>query len=136
MTRSTEVLEHLSRAVGEPTNGVLGFADELLTAAQVHALRVGWHDGRCRIAVEEEAAEVRLPKSVVRAVLARMAVLCNEHQPDAVSPYGGHGEVGGIRVTFVNTPEEQNLELTPPAAPGANGTTARTRTPSCSSAPR
>jgi hypothetical protein len=49
-----------------------------------------------------------------------VAALCNERMPISVSPYGGRGEVAVdadparvIRVAFVNTPEEQSLELTP-----------------------
>ena len=59
-----------------------------------------------------------MPKSVFRAALARIATLCNERNPNSVSPYGGAGELtvdAGpplvIRVQFVNTPDEQSLEL-------------------------
>ena len=60
--------------------------------------------------------EVPLQKSVLRAVLARVAVLCNERKPNSVSPYGGQGEMSvdadpatAIRVTFVNTPDRTEL---------------------------
>src|SRR5208282_5382429 len=60
-----------------------------------------------------------LRKSVFRAILARVAVLCNERSPNSVSPYGGQGEVSvgadpamTFRVEFANTPDEQRLELT------------------------
>jgi hypothetical protein len=64
--------------------------------------------------------DVPLRKAVLRAVLARLAVLCNERNPNSVSPYGGHGELlaGGnppmvFRVAFANTTAEQKLELLP-----------------------
>jgi hypothetical protein len=63
---------------------------------------------------------VPLRKSVVRAALARIAVLCNQLNPNSVSPYGGQGELligadstTAMRVVFVNTPDEQSLELAP-----------------------
>jgi hypothetical protein len=52
--------------------------------------------------------------------LARVAVLCNQRTPNSVSPYGGQGELligpeptTTMRVAFVNTPDEQSLELAP-----------------------
>jgi hypothetical protein len=68
----------------------------------------------------EEMVQVPLRKSVFRAILARVAVLCNERHPNSVSPYGGTGKVtvgstpaAEVHVHFLNTPEEQSLELTP-----------------------
>ena len=59
-----------------------------------------------------------LRKPVIRAALARIAVLCNERRPGSVSPYGGHGEIAmdadrskAIRATIVNTPETLSLGL-------------------------
>jgi hypothetical protein len=77
--------------------------------------------------------QVQLPKSAFRAVLARLAALCNERKPDSVSPYGGAGEIAVgsdpprvVRVSFTNTPAEQTVTLqlasdtgTNPAAPDA-----------------
>jgi hypothetical protein len=66
----------------------------------------------------KESTDVPLPKSVFRAILARLAALCNERTPNSVSPYRGEGEcsVGTnppvvFRVAFVNTPGEQRLEV-------------------------
>ena len=63
---------------------------------------------------------VTLQKTVVRAVLARIAVLCNEFKPNSVSPYGGAGKVllasepsAEVQVSFVNTKETIRLELYP-----------------------
>ena len=76
----------------------------------------------------EELIDIPLRKSVFRAVLARVAVLCNELRPDSVTPYGGQGELRGganlqaeFSVKFVNTAEEQSLEMIVKAVP-ANGT--------------
>jgi hypothetical protein len=62
--------------------------------------------------------ELPLRKSVLRAALARLAVLCNERQGHSVTPYGGAGEitVAGdprvvLRMAFVNTPDEQRVEM-------------------------
>ena len=64
--------------------------------------------------------EKPLRKSVFRAILARLAALCNERSPGSVSVYGGQGEVlvGDnplklLRISFANTPDEQWLTLNP-----------------------
>jgi hypothetical protein len=102
--------------------GVVGLVDDLLRICGDRGLRLDWHDGSCRIrslgAAPEETTEVPLPKSVFRAVLARLAALCNDRGPGSISPYGGEGEltIGTdpamvISVTFTNTPGEQRVQL-------------------------
>ena len=114
--------ERLRRALTSPTHGVLGLVEDLLAVSREHGLQLDWQAGHCRVRSLEGGPagwiEVPLRKSVVRAALARVAVLCNVRNPNSVSPYGGQGEllVGtdpatALRVTFVNTPEEQSLEL-------------------------
>src|SRR4051812_32293134 len=102
--------------------GVLGIVEDLLGLAQEQGLRLDWHANQCRVrllgAEPQELTEVSLPKAVFRAILARLAALCNERTPNSVSPYGGEGElsVGAnpptvFRVAFTNTPGEQRLEV-------------------------
>jgi hypothetical protein len=57
-------------------------------------------------------------KSVVRALLARIAALCNDRNPGSVSPYRGQGVItidadpsSTIHAEFVNTQEAVSLEL-------------------------
>ena len=59
-----------------------------------------------------------MQKSLARAILARVAALCNERNPSSVSPYGGQGEVtlfndpeAIVQVSVVNTPTSQNMKL-------------------------
>ena len=128
--------ELLRRALTAPTRGVLGLVDDLLAVSREHGIQLDWKADHCRVRFREGGPpgwiEVPLRKSVVRAALARVAVLCNRRAPNCVSPYGGEGEllVGTdpatpMRVAFVNTPEEQSLELAPlrnesmPAVPEA-----------------
>ena len=122
MSNPSSLRERLSLALVTPNGGVLGFVDELLAVSREQDLQLDWQAGRCRVSFLNWAPpdwiEVPLQKAVVRAALARVAVLCNERNPNSVSPYGGQGEVVvdadstvAIRVTFVNTPEEQSLEL-------------------------
>jgi hypothetical protein len=124
MNNSSTSLERLHHALTTPTGGVLGLVDELLAVACEHGLQLDWKADHCRVQFQEgglsNSIELPLRKSVVRAVLARIAVLCNQRKPNSASPYGGQGElfVGAdptttIRVVFVNTPDEQSLELTP-----------------------
>jgi hypothetical protein len=48
----------------------------------------------------DEKALVDLRGSVLRAVIARLAALCNQQQAKAVSPYGGQGEFIDERPPF------------------------------------
>ena len=116
------ILDRLERVLGNPDRGVLGLVDELVGASREQDLRLGWQAGRCYVIFpgrdSSDRIEVPLRKSVVRAALARIAVLCNERSPGSVSPYGGQGEIAidadpskAIRATFVNTPETVSLEL-------------------------
>lgn len=120
MNDQTTLSDRLALAFRTPAAGVVGLVEELLAATLEQDVRLSWHAGCCRIFVPRadppEQSEVPVPKSVLRAVLARVAVLCNERIPDSVSPYRGIGEVAVdpthvVRVQFVNTPDEQSLEL-------------------------
>jgi hypothetical protein len=114
----------LIRHVFLPTqSGVVGLVDDLLKICQDRGLELDWDAGQCHIrsigAASEETIAVPLPKSVFRAVLARLAALCNERIPGSVSPYGGEGELAiGVAptvicaVAFTNTPGEQRVQLT------------------------
>jgi hypothetical protein len=111
------------RSAFEPTQrGVAGLVDNLLDLCPQQGLQLDWQADRCLVrplgAAPQESAELPLPKSVFRAILARVAVLCNQRAPNSVSPYGGVGELAVgtspptvFRVVFTNTPGEQGLEL-------------------------
>ncbi|HQU41210.1 MAG: hypothetical protein B7Z73_01920 [Planctomycetia bacterium 21-64-5] len=102
--------------------GLLGLVDDLLRLGGQDGLSLTWHDGRCCVRTlsggPQEATEIRVPKSVFRAILARVAVLCNERSRDSVWPYGGegelamsHGSASLLRIEFVNRPGEQRLVI-------------------------
>jgi len=106
----------------QPTRGIVGLVDDLLGLCRQHGLEVDWQAGRCCVRSVggdwHELTDVPLRKSVFRAILARLAVLCNEHRPGSVSPYGGKGEIAVgaspstvFRVALTNTPAEQRFEL-------------------------
>jgi hypothetical protein len=128
MIRSTPFAERVQSAFQPTPRGVVGLVDDLLSLCRVHQLRMSFRDGRCSVsglgADVQEALEVPLPKSVFRAVLARIAALCNEHHPHSVTPYRGEGEIvvpppiapecvppSTCYVSFTNTPSEQQLEM-------------------------
>lgn len=122
MSNPSSLSEQLRRAFGPNARGVVGVVDELLSACREQPLQFDWQAGTCRVrspgAAGQDPIDVPLPKSVFRAILARLAALCNERTPGSVSPYGGSGEVllGGdspavYRVTFTNTPDEQRTEV-------------------------
>ena len=107
----------------EPTErGVLGLADGLFSWCGKDGIQLDWQGDSCSARNLGEATgepvEVPLPKSAFRALLARIAALCNEHRPNSVSPYGGTGEfvVGTesptqFQAAFINTRAEQKLVL-------------------------
>jgi hypothetical protein len=120
MNDPSSLSARLSRSLASPSHGVTGFVDELLGASREQDIRLSWRAGHCQISIPRidppENVEVPVQKSVIRAVLARVATLCNDCIPNSVSPYRGVGAVAidstnSIRVEFVNTPDEQSLEL-------------------------
>jgi hypothetical protein len=108
-------LEPVVRAFASPTRGVVGVVDDLLAGCPDDGLRLVWADGVCRISrpavAAEEATAITIPRSVFRAILARVAALCNEAAAGSVSPYGGRGTFAGFRAGFANTPSDQWLDL-------------------------
>jgi anti-anti-sigma factor len=122
MSSHSPTPRRLPRTFVPTRRDVAGLVEELLEACGGEGLQLDWHADRCRLrplgAENQEATEVPLPKSVFRAILARIAALCNERVPDSVSPYGGEGELAigtdpptVFRVAFTNTPGEQRLEV-------------------------
>ncbi len=122
MKTATPFSETLRGAFEHPTRGVVGLVDDLLALCRGRALQLDWHADLCRVRYlesgSEEAIEVPLRLSVFRAILARVAALCNEQHSGSVSPYSGRGDLSVesdppaiIRVAFVNTADEQKLEL-------------------------
>jgi hypothetical protein len=116
--------------VFEPTRGVVGLVDELLSLCPEQGLQFEWRANQCRVgsldSQPDELIDVSLTRSAFRAMLARIAALCNETVPNSVSPYGGKGEISActetptmLGVALINTPDEQRLELRPLA--GDNG---------------
>jgi hypothetical protein len=133
MKTTSSPMDQIASALKSPHDGVIGLVDELLAVSRDHDLRLDWQDGKCRVRIVasggSEEVDVPLRKSVMRAVLARVAALCNQQRRGSVSPYGGNGvlAVGGngdalLHVTFANTADEQHLKLVRvlPAARQAN----------------
>ncbi len=60
-------------------------------------ISVALHNVFGRVRCGDDGLEVVLTwsvgKSVFRAILARVATLCNEQSANSVSPYGGQGEL-------------------------------------------
>ncbi|MFO0928528.1 MAG: hypothetical protein U0736_16140, partial [Gemmataceae bacterium] len=122
MTLKTSLVQHIQDAFRLTDRGVIGIVDEVLALGRDHRLQLVWQSGRCRVQPldgnGQDTIEVPLPKSVFRAILARLAAMCNERSPNAVSPYGGQGEIviGGdpqavVQVTFTNTGDEQRVVM-------------------------
>jgi len=111
------------QGVFTPTpRGVVGLVYDLLGLCREQGLQLDWNANRCRVQLlgtsPQESIEVPLQKSVFRAMLARVAALCNERIPDSVSPYGGEGKLAVgispltvVHVAFTNSAGEQSLEV-------------------------
>lgn len=128
MSITSQLSGTIRNVLTQPTGGIVGLVDSLLAACRNHGLQIEWQTGRCRFRFFgddwEEWTDVPLRQSVLRAILARFAVLCNEQTPNAVSPYGGKYEllVGAnsptrFQIAFTNTAAEQKLELSTVAVP-------------------
>lgn len=122
MSAVSDFRERIEDAFKPTPRGIIGLVDDLMRLAGQEGFRLNWHDGRCCVHAfggeAREDAEVRVQKSVFRAVLARIAALCNEQSPNSVSPYGGEGELVAstsppvrLRVTFANRHGEQRLQI-------------------------
>jgi hypothetical protein len=123
MNIPTTFPEQLRQSLTNPGRGVLGLVDDLLAVSREYGIQLDWQAGQCRVRFRDgdPASEIVVPlrKSIFRAAMARIAVLCNLRKPNSVSPYGGKGQLTfgpepstALRVLFVNTPDEQSLELT------------------------
>jgi len=95
-------------------------ADELIAASRDHSLRFEWKAGISTISVLDarsgETIQAAMPRSAARAILARIAVRCNEHVPQSVSPYGGEAVIAEprgtvVKVQIVNTADDQVATL-------------------------
>jgi hypothetical protein len=124
MNTPTQLTEVVRSALASPGRDVVGLVDELLRACPEQGLQLDWHADRCRIRFltngPDDGIDWAPRKSVFRAILARVAALCNERKPDSVSPYGGKGELAVdaasstvLRVSFANTAAEQWLQVMP-----------------------
>jgi hypothetical protein len=121
MTTTSAVTKSNSQFVLEPSRGVVGMTDDILAICRIDGLRLIWQDGRCQYssAVNEwkNSTDLAIRKSVFRAILTRIAFLCNVQSAGSVSPYGGESDllVGDpsdlLRVIFVNTASEQMLTI-------------------------
>jgi len=122
MNEPSPFLQSIRQTLEPTPRGVVGLVDDLLELCHAQGIQLDWRAGLCRvrsIGMEpEESVEVPVPKSVFRALLARLATLCNDRNPGSISPYGGEGEltvdvdpVTVCRVAFTNTPDEQRVQL-------------------------
>ena len=124
MKTTLPLAESLKSIITRPPGGIVELVDELLSLCGEHGIRLDWKGNRCGFKTPqsnvETVLEVLVPKSVFRAILARVAVLCNNHKADAVSSYGGKSEIllgskprSLYQVDFLNTADEQHLQLAP-----------------------
>ena len=108
-----------------PTRGVVRLVDELLPFCLRDRFELELRHESCHVCSQDGVweAEVKTafpPKSVLRAILARIATLCGEQLQTPVSPYGASAELSiaespavRARVHFVNTADEQYLQIMP-----------------------
>lgn len=116
MSTVSPFAERVQDVFAQP-HDVLGLVVELVSLCCEQGLRIDWQNGVCQVRPCAPSpgvpVEVAIPESVFRAVLARVAALCNERSPGSVSPYGGQGELAAdddrattCHVAFSNRPGE------------------------------
>jgi len=87
---------------------------------KAEGLQLAWHANECKVhtlgSQTQDSTEVPLQKSLCRAILVRMAALCNEGSPNSISPYGGEGDLSVgtdppavFHEAFTSIPGEQRL---------------------------
>jgi hypothetical protein len=124
MNPPSQLSRSLRSVFERPGEGAVALVDDLLRMCPDRGLQIHWHANRCSVRSgangSEDVLDFPLRRSVFRAMLARVAALCNERQPHSVSPYGGQGELvldadppAVFRVTFQNKTDEQRLDLIP-----------------------
>ncbi len=122
MNSAAALADALARAFDPPASGFVGIVDNLLHLCRGGDLELAWRSNACHARIRqgtiEETLDLPLRKGVMRAILARVAALCNQHVPGSVSPYGGRGEIhlgpgpqAVFSAHFVNTAGEQSLRL-------------------------
>lgn len=126
MNTTSTFSDTLRGALLHPTNGIVGMVDGLLTLCRDRTLQFEWHGDVCRIVCldsdSQEVIDVPLRLSVFRAILARVAALCNEQRSGSVTPYGGKCDlsIGSnpasiliLQIDFVNTAATQRVSISP-----------------------
>jgi hypothetical protein len=133
MNTATSLADALAKAFDPPASGFVGIVDNLLQLCRGGDMELAWRSNACHIRVRQgtagETLDLPLRKGVLRAILARVAALCNQRQPGSVSPYGGRGEIhvgpgpqAVFSANFVNTAAEQSLRLADLSRNGMNAT--------------
>jgi hypothetical protein len=122
MKTIAQISEILRSILTQPTGGVVGLVDELLQVTLENGLQLDWRPDQFRFRARggdwEELADFGLRKSVFRAILARVAALCNEQASIPLSPYEGRGDLtvspsntAVVHVNYVNDASNQRLEI-------------------------
>jgi hypothetical protein len=131
MKTATALADALAKAFDPPESGFVGMVDNLLQLCRGGDLELSWRSNACQVRIRQGTVEERLDlplrKAVLRAMLARIAALCNQRQPGSVSPYGGRGEIqlGSdpqpvFSAHFVNNAAQQSLRLVQVSHDGSN----------------
>ncbi len=115
------MVRRLRAALANPGDGIVGLVDSLLACCVEDRVHVEFGEDVLCVYFQNCCAKspVSIPKPVLRAMIARVAVLCNEQTPNAVSPYGGEGALSVsakpgalLKAVFANTTDQQHLTLT------------------------
>ena len=97
MNKTSANAPSVRRVFDKGPRSVVDLVDDLLRCCVDGPLILEWRDDVCHATFPTNPVrseeEIPLPKSVFRAILARIAALCNEHQANSVTPYGGNGEL-------------------------------------------
>ena len=124
MNRHSGLVAMLNGTQKAPSDGVIGLVEELLAFCRTGPFRLSWRPHRVcfehALTGKPEEIEVTIRNSVMRAAVARLAVLASRGRPEAINPFGGEGQIQddqhpeiSYQIEFKNTEEVQFLEITP-----------------------
>lgn len=116
-----ETAQRINETVERSPTIVDGVMELLLRLSDEWVIELWWCDNRCMArsanSLQSVDSNIEIPRSVFRAILARVAVLCSLADNTPCSPYQGAGRIDlptegfAVEVSYSNRSAEQWIKL-------------------------
>lgn len=124
MSIPLNIVNEITNAMTGANNGIVGLVDVLLNGIVDHAVKLEWRkeEGLAISHLDEDHVPtiLKVRPSVLRSILARIAVICCAYTSQEVSPYGGTARIPSprdpdllLKIHFQNTSTAQTLVIFP-----------------------